>query len=329
MWKMRLMTIAALLALLPGVGRAQREEMADSVFARAQRMVAEGRGDEGRELVDKTLASSPVGSPEYIGALYWRGVIAPTAAQAERDLRRVVVEYGLSPYGDDALLRLAQLEAARGDKARAVQHLQFLVREHAKSELRGRAQLTLARLQFESGDAPAACTGLANASAAAAATDVELHNQIAFEQRKCAGVSLAAQPGVAAPVDSAARPVVKNAAAAAVDAAVPPPRQSSGIASAVPPVQNPPPARESSASSSASTEQTGAYSVQVGAFSTVEKARQVQSELMARGYDARVLTGTLFRVRIGRYPSRDRADEALERMRGSGIQGFVVEVEQR
>ncbi|HUF30846.1 MAG TPA: hypothetical protein VMM77_09255 [Gemmatimonadaceae bacterium] len=84
--------ICALLLVLPVAVAAQDAPRAnDSVFARAQRLVAEGRGEEGRALVERTLASASAGSAEYAAALYWRGVMAPTAAEAERDLRRVIV----------------------------------------------------------------------------------------------------------------------------------------------------------------------------------------------------------------------------------------------
>ena len=56
-------------------------------------------------------------STSYGDAIFWRGALAETAADAERDYRRVIVEYPLSPYADDALLSLAELEQARSDFA--------------------------------------------------------------------------------------------------------------------------------------------------------------------------------------------------------------------
>ena len=102
----------------------------DSVFKRARRLVSEGDGATGRAIVDSMVRASAEGTPAYGDALFWRGALAETAADAERDYRRVIVEYPLSPYADDALLSLAELEQARGDRTAAYQHLQRFVREH-------------------------------------------------------------------------------------------------------------------------------------------------------------------------------------------------------
>ena len=103
-------------------------------------------------IVDSLLRAAPEGTPAYGDALFWRGALAETAADAERDYRRVIVEYPLSPYSDDALLSLAELEQARGDRAAAYQHLQRFVREHPASPARARAGLAAARLAFEQRD---------------------------------------------------------------------------------------------------------------------------------------------------------------------------------
>ena len=113
----------------------------DSIFRRARRLVSEGDGAAGRALVDSLLRAAPEGTPAYGDALFWRGALAETAVDAERDYRRVIVEYPLSPYADDALLSLAELEQARGDRAAAYQHLQRFVREHPASPARARAGL--------------------------------------------------------------------------------------------------------------------------------------------------------------------------------------------
>src|SRR3954469_1842002 len=80
----------------------------DSLFRRARRMGSEGKGAAGRALVDTLLSREQEGRPGYGDALYWRGALAETAADAERDYRRVIVEYPLSAYSDDALLAMAE-----------------------------------------------------------------------------------------------------------------------------------------------------------------------------------------------------------------------------
>ena len=109
--------------------------------------------------------SRPPGSPHYVDALYWRAVVAATAADAERDLRRIIIEFPLSPRNEDALLRLAQLEMTRGDNDQALAHLQRLVIDHPTSPSRARASFWMARVYFDKNQTPAACRSLADARA--------------------------------------------------------------------------------------------------------------------------------------------------------------------
>src|SRR4051812_16365860 len=157
----------------------------DSVFMRARRLVSEGDGATGRAIVDSMLRASAEGTPTYGDALYWRGALAETAADAERDYRRVIVEYPLSAYSDDALLAMAELEQARGDRAGALQHLQRFVREHPVSTARSTAAFAGARLAFELGDSRAACNLIADARSSVASSEVELRNQIDYYASRC------------------------------------------------------------------------------------------------------------------------------------------------
>ncbi|HET9011556.1 MAG TPA: tetratricopeptide repeat protein, partial [Gemmatimonadaceae bacterium] len=160
----------------------------DSLFRHARRLVAEGNGVAGRSLVDSLLRAADPATPAYGDALYWHGALAPTAAEAERDYRRVIVEYPLAYYADDALLAIAELEQARGDRAGALAHLQRFVKEHPSSPGRGIAALGAARLAFEQRDTTLGCSMIAAARSSAPASDVELRNQIEYHGRPCAGV---------------------------------------------------------------------------------------------------------------------------------------------
>ena len=164
-----------LLALAPSWGNAQNASSTspnDSIFRRARRMVSEGNGAVGRAVVDSLLKQAPEGSAAYGDALYWRGALAETAAEAERDYRRVIVEYPVSAYADDALISLAQLEQARGDRAAALQHYQKFVREHPVSSTRGIVALAATRLAFEQRDTKAGCAMVIEARASVPAADV-------------------------------------------------------------------------------------------------------------------------------------------------------------
>jgi hypothetical protein len=163
----------------------------DSLFRRARRLVAEGNGVAGRALVDSLLRVADQTTPAYGDALYWHGALAPTAAEAERDYRRVIVEYPLAYYADDALLAIAELEQARGDRAGALMHLQRYVKEHPGGAGRGIAALGAARLAFEQRDPKLGCSMIAAARSSAATTDVELRNQIEYYGRQCGPGSVA------------------------------------------------------------------------------------------------------------------------------------------
>src|SRR3954470_24118405 len=109
---------------------ASRPTSAESVFARARTLVVNGNGAAGRLLVDSVVAATEPDTPAYAEALYWRATLAATSVDAERDYRRIVVEYPLSPREADALLQLAQLEVARGDRASASIHLERYLLEN-------------------------------------------------------------------------------------------------------------------------------------------------------------------------------------------------------
>ena len=197
-----MMRLLPLALLVPTLLMAQASDPAstDTIFVRAQRMVAEGQGDAGRALVQQQLDAAPAGSPKYVEALYWRAALASTAADAERDLKRIVIEYALSPRADDALMRLAQLEMARGDRDQALAHLQRVVTEHPKSPSRARASYWMARTLFEQKKDVPGCTRLTDARSNAAAGDVELRNQIDYYAPRCESVDAAnATAATAAP----------------------------------------------------------------------------------------------------------------------------------
>ncbi|MBM3908687.1 MAG: SPOR domain-containing protein [Gemmatimonadetes bacterium] len=155
------------------------------VFARARRLVNDGDAKAGRALVDSALAAAPAGSAAYAEALYWRGVLAEEGEQARTDLLRVAIEFPLSPLAGDALLRLAQFEMTRGDRAAAQRHLDRLAREHPQSPVRAAGRYWTGRLLLDDARPADACVALRDARRLADRTDVELINQIDFYARPC------------------------------------------------------------------------------------------------------------------------------------------------
>jgi cell division septation protein DedD len=283
------------------LAQASDSSVADSVFLEAQRMAAEGRGDSARAIVQRRLDSAAVGSPAYVDALYWRAVVAATAGDAERDLRVIVVTYPASRRSADALLRLAQLEMARGENDQALQHLQRIVVEHPDSPDGGRAQFWAARVLLNRGDLRGGCARLTDASRLTPPAQVELQNQIGYLLQRCRGVdtSVAAKVAPAAPAAPAAHEPSASGKA----------RTSASV--------------QARASSS-----QGKYTVQVAAYSTKAAADRLRESLAKRGYDARIVGQvTPFRVRVGRYDTRAAADTEAQRMRAQKMSAYVTAAE--
>ena len=314
----------------------------DSLFRRARQLVAEGKGAAGRALVDSLMRAADPATPAYGDALYWHGALAPTAAEAERDYRRVIVEYPLAEYADDALLAIAELEQARGDRAAALLHLQRFVKEYPSSPARSNAALNAARLAFEQRDTPLGCSMIAAARTSVAATDVELRNQVDYYGRQCPRSTAASAPAsvVAAapdPVSTMSEPVTPAPRpATAATGPVAPPNTASGA------VTRPAPPRRDTVSTTRTTTAPVAptpdatrgavpragttYTIQVAAYDTRPPAEQLVRTLAARQVTARVSgTAKPFRVRLDFYRTRKEAVEAAAALKARGIVGFVTE----
>jgi cell division protein FtsN len=174
----------------------------DPVFVRAQTLVSDGNGAAGRALIDSVIKATSPSARLYPEALFWRASLASNAADAESDYKHIVVDYPLAPQAEDALLRLAQLELARGDREGALIHLQKIPRDYPRSRSLARASYWTARVLFEKNDIPKACAANANALAQAGESEIELRNQIQYQGQRCpppAAVASAPLPGGNAP----------------------------------------------------------------------------------------------------------------------------------
>ena len=306
----------------------------DSIFRRARRLVSEGNGAAGRALVDSLLNHEQEGRNGFGDALYWRGALAETAADAERDYRRVIVEYPLSAYVDDALLAMAELEQARGDRAGALQHLQRFVREHPVSSARGTAAFAGARLAFELGETRAACGLITDARASVPDNEVELRNQIDYYASRCPS-NVAAVPPPPAPVhvpaNSGRQPKVTTPMtppAKIVTAAVP-------NQPVVQPTIGVPATTAAAPVASTVTPRPGTrtptvkpvvmFTVQLAAYSTLQEATALIAKLEKRGVHARVSgTSKPFRVRLALHPTRQAAAGERDELNTKSIIGFVT-----
>jgi cell division protein FtsN len=318
----------------------------DTIFRRAKKLVADGNGVAGRALVDSVLRGAEEGSAGYGDALYWRGALAETAADAERDYRRVIVEYPLSAYVDNALLAMADLETARGDRAGALLHLQRFVKEHATTApARGTAALSAARLAFEQRDMRTGCAMVSAARVSTPPTNIEARNQIDYLSGRCTGVDLAAVPvqtPATAPASTGQAPAQSRDTSARVahNAPVPqkampaPPkndtmktREKPAVAAATPAVTvaptsvAPPPATAPRVQAIPRE----AYTIQLAAYNTRADAEQLVTKLKSKGVSARISGDAKpFRVRLEFYPTRQAAQSEVTALRSRGIVGFVT-----
>jgi len=329
---------------------------ADPIFVRAQTLVSDGNGVAGRALIDSVIAKTPSTSQLYPQALFWRATLAANAADAESDYKHIVVDYPLAPQAEDALLRLAQLELARGDRDGALGHLQRIPRDYPRSKSLARASYWTARVLFEKNDIPNACTANASALAQADASEVELKNQIQYQGQRCPLVatvptvtsppvnssSVTAAPPKSAVPPAAGKPTTVDTTSPTVVATrsktvtpaqrpKPPTEANDSKPSIVDPAKAPKAAAEKPATKPSTAVSRGSgYSVQVAAYSHRPEADKLAATLNKRGYSARV-DGSVapFRVRIGRYTTEKEAEDALKKIKASHMDGFVVRAPER
>ncbi len=267
---------------------AQVAGQADSV-RRLALAVAQTRPDSARSLMRRLLANLSPQDSLYPGALLAAGRIAADAPTVQTYLQRVVIEYGRSVWADSALLLLTQLYFAQGDPAATIQAAERMRRDYPDSPLRARAAFWGGRASFDLKDDARGCLLVADALDGAK-DDVEFRNQVTFYAARCAGR--------AAETSGATR------------------SESTGAAAAPP-------------SPSPSPSPTGTvYAVQVVAVKSAPQVDELLSRLRVMGFEARVVRDTsgLFKVRVGRYATREEAQRAQRRLKlRLGGQPFVVE----
>jgi tetratricopeptide (TPR) repeat protein len=287
----RTLIIATLCA---GVAITTQAQEPGSVFARAKQLVVSGNGAAGRVLVDSVLTATTPDTPAYAEALYWRAALAASSADAERDYRRIVVEYPTSPHSGDALLQLAQLEVARGDRAAAAAHLQRFVAENPTSPDRTRVDLQLVRLLFDQNDIAHGCPALRTALTEIPDTLVETRNQLDYYSPRCVATDIGPGGRVPAPADT-----VRHDSTHAAPATT---KKGATIAQ-------------------------GKYTLQIAAYKAKSDADALAKRLKGRKLDARVVgVSKLFRVRIGRYATRAEAVAEQKALKMKKIDAFVTDI---
>ncbi|HET7041015.1 MAG TPA: SPOR domain-containing protein [Gemmatimonadales bacterium] len=257
----------------------------DPRLVAAVRLAQDGQGDSARAMVKRVLDATPVADPLYAEALYASGVVAASTTEMERQFQRLVVEHNGSAWADDALLRLAQLNFARGDLAAVTRNAERLASDYPGSEVLPQTAVWAARAYFRQQDTGDGCRWLANGLARADTLDVELRNDLTFLNGRCvaAGDTAQGRSGAAAQGDTTR--------------AAPTPQGAS------------------------------VWSVQVASSSTQANADALVARLARDGFPGGYVVpdGAAFKVRVGKFPTRDAVDQLLGRMRAKYPGAFVVE----
>ncbi len=248
----------------------------DARLVEALRLAQNGQVDSARGVIRRLLTTLSPTDSAYPQALLAGAKIAPDAATVATNLNRIVLEYGASPWADDALLLLTQLYFAQRDAAQTIQSAERLRHDYPDSPLRYRADFPAARAYFELKNEARGCELIQEAlTGANAAGEVEFTNQVGFYASRC----------------TAAAP--------------------------------PPPPTDSAAPAGPKT-----YAVQVLAVKSAVQVDDMLTRLKVMGFDARVVRDTsgFFKVRVGRYGTREQAQQTQQRLRTRlGGQPFVVE----
>lgn len=282
--------IAALILLtVPPLNRLTAQT--DSRLVEALRLAQSGQVDSGRAIVRRLLATLAPSDTSYPQALLAAAKIAPDAATVSSNLNRIVVEYGASPWADDALLLLTQLYFAQHDPAQTVQAAERLNQDYPDSPLRPRANFLAARAYFELKNETRGCE-LIRQSLDGAGDDVEFKNQVSFYSARCGPPPTASNAPAPASPDSAKHAATASPAASAAPAA------------------------------------PHAYAIQVLAVKSAAQVDDMLTRLKVMGFEARVVRDStgFFKVRVGRYATRDEATRAQRRLKQKvGGQPFVVD----
>jgi cell division septation protein DedD len=330
-------------AVIPSVAVAQETAVVNPVYKRAQTLVNDGNATAGRALIDSMINVAAPGSNDYAEAVYWRAVLAGTAADAEMDYRRIVVDYPRSPRVEDALIRLSQLEIARANYDGALRHLNTLITEYPQSPSRARAGYWMARALFDKNDTRGGCVATADALSRTSEDDVELRNQITYLNQRCAGVDITTPaPAAVIPPTTPVTTVPRDSATKITPPEILPERplvDSAKIerANAPTPITKPVPVEPSRVEEPLTVKKPAetpkpatrtVYSVQIAAYNVKSQATAMVAKLKKRGYEARVDgTSAPFRVRIGKYATQSQASAVQRSLKAKQITGFVVQAE--
>ena len=297
--RVRLATVAAALLATLATGVTDASAQSDPRVLAAVRLAQDGRIDSARAALGALEQRVAPSDSAFAQVLYAQGLVAPTVDEARQRLQRVVTEYPLSGWADDAVMRLAQLEYANGDPVAAARQLDKFHGGYAASPLFPTAAVWAGRSLLRARDSLAGCRWVSEGLGRV--------GQDAATRRELA--KLATACGTRAAVrDTETPPIVRDTATPAVVSA-------GAVAPAVAkPEPTPSPSR------------APAWRIQVIAAGSATDADAQLLRVTRAGFDGIVVReGNFHKVRVGSFATRAEAVAALARVKAKlGGQPFVV-----
>ncbi|MEP7175705.1 MAG: SPOR domain-containing protein [Gemmatimonadales bacterium] len=321
---MRVSIIGCLAGGALAVAAAGAAAQTDPRLVDAVRAAQEGQSDSARATVDRLLAATPPADTLYPQILYTLAMVAGTAGDMRHQLQRVAVEYGTSPWADDALLRLVQMDYATRNFDGAARNLERLRLDFPSTPLLAQAAYWAGRTYFDANNPTAACRWLTEGMAQAGG-DVELQNRLAYLHQRCG-------PGKARTLTDSTRAdsgAIRTAAdstrpdSGAIRTAAENTRRDTaavaGAASAKPAPAKPAPVKPAPPARTVYRVQIAAVATRKGAEDEARKARPLGLTVLT------VEEKGLFKVRLGEYPTREAAQNAAASLKAKlGGSPFVV-----
>lgn len=196
----------ALLFLLGGHASAGAQQ--DPRLVEAVRLAREGLADSARAVSARLLGATPALDPLYPEILYTIAIVASSEQDRRLYLRRVMIEYSTSPWADNAIFEMAQLEYATGNAEATIRLVDQLLADFPGSETAGEAAFWGARAAFDRNDRPRACAWVAT-GIVSAGSDLELRNRLEFLNLRCQGAADATPPVIPAPAPAPPPPAAR------------------------------------------------------------------------------------------------------------------------
>lgn len=289
-------------ALLAVAGAASAQS--DTRVLAAVRLAQDGRVDSARSALAALEKSVGPADSTFAQVLYAQGLVAPTVDEARQRLQRVVTEYPLSSWADDAVVRLGQLEYANGDPAAAARQLEKFHGDYAASALFPVAAVWAGRALLRAQDSLAGCRWVSE-GLGRVGRDEATRRELAALATACGGKAVAVRDTAKSPVAPADSVVPTPSPVAAA-----PPAPATVVTPAPTPIAPPAPA----------------WRVQIIAAGTPAEADAALLRAKRAGFDAIVVReGNFHKVRIGSYGSRAEAAAEAARVKAKlGVAPFVV-----